>query len=166
MSKSKAEDILDTSMRILKTDSCNTLSGKPNITYHIGCTPDSKIFFQISSNTGGGFFSQERVSWDAIQQALKQWPKDTPITSLFLYPLFKGKSVNTPSFLLAALRNENLVQPLKGKKRCHELLDPKPFLVEINKLISSKTTQKKTTPAVSKKKTAKKKTTRKKKVST
>lgn len=155
------EQVEDTSMRILKTDSCNTLSGKPNITYHIGCTPDSKIYFQISSNSGGGFFSSEWVSWDAIQQALKQWPKDTPITSLFLYPLFKGKSVNTPSFLLAALKHLNLVQPLKGKKRCHELMNPKPFLIEINKLISSKTTPKKTLPAVSKKK----KTTRKKKAS-
>jgi len=162
----KAEDKLESSMRILKTDSCNTLSGSANkINFQIGCTPNSKIYIRIVTNTGGGFFSQEWISWEAIQQALKQCPKDVPITSLFLYPLFKGKSVNTPSFLLAALKHLNLVQPLKGKKRCHELMDPKPFLIEINKLISSKTTQKKTSPAVSKKKTAKKRTTRKKKAS-
>ena len=50
---------------------------------------------------------------------------------------------------MAALKHLNLVQPLKGKKRSHELLDPKPFLIEINKLISSKTTLKKTSPVVS-----------------
>ena len=151
----------ETPMRILKTDSCNTLSGKPNITYHIGCTPDSKIHFQISSNSGGGFFSSEWVSWDAIQQALKQWPKDTPITSLFLYPLFKGKSVNTPSFLLAALKHLNLVQPIKGKKRCHELLDFKPFNDEMKAMMSTKVAAN-----VAKKKAANKKSSASKKKTT
>ena len=167
MTKLKAEDILDTSMRILKTATCSTLSGEPNITYIIGCTPDSKIYFRVSSNTGGGFFSREWVSFEAIQQALKECPEGAPLTSIFLYPLFKGKSVNTPSFLLAALRHSKLVQPLKDKKRNHELLDPKPFLEHINKLITSKVTL--TKKKITKKKAATKTTPsvqRKKKVTT
>tara|TARA_R110002072_G_scaffold3149_7_gene23523 strand:+ start:12989 stop:13489 length:501 start_codon:yes stop_codon:yes gene_type:complete len=160
-------------IRILKTETCNTLSASAKITYNIGCTPDSKIYFRITNNTGGGFYSNEWVAWDAIQQTLKQCPKDVPITSLFLYPLFKGKSVNTPSFLLAALKHLKLVQPLKDKKRNHELLDFKPFNDEMKAMTSSKVamnvakkrtavkkaakkTVTKETPATRKKKTTKK----------
>ncbi len=149
-------------MRILKTDSCNTLSGSAKITYNIGCTTNSKIYFRIANNTGGGFYSFEWVAWDDIQKSLKQCPKDVPITSLFLYPLFKGKSVNTPSFLLAALKHLKLVQPLKDKKRNHELLDFKPFIAEMNKLIKSKVSQKKTSAVTTKKRTTKKKAVKKK----
>ena len=38
-----------------------------------------------------------------------------------LFRLFKGKSVNTPGYLLAVLRAEKLIQPLPGKTRVHEL---------------------------------------------
>ncbi len=146
-------------IRTLRTETCNTLSGSTKITYNISCTTDSKIYFRISNNTGGGFYSNEWVAWDAIQQALKQCPKDVPITSLFLYPLFKGKSVNTPSFLLAALKHLKLVQPLKDKKRNHELLDFKPFNEEMKAMMSSKVAM-----HVAKKKAANKKpsTTKKK----
>jgi hypothetical protein len=151
----------DTSMRILRTETCNTLSGSAKITYNIGCTSDSKIYFRITNNTGGGFYSNEWIAWDAIQQALKQCPKDVPITSLFLYPLFKGKSVNTPSFLLAALKHLKLVQPLKDKKRNHELLDFKPFNDEMKAMMSSKVAAN-----VAKKKAANKKPSSSKKKTT
>ena len=151
--------ITEPSLRILKTENCSTLSGKSKITYKIGATPDQKIYFCISSNTGGGFFSQEWVAWNDIQQALKEWPKDTPITSLFLYPLFNGKSVNTPSFLLAALKHQKLVQPIKDKQRCHELLDSKPFMDDIKKLMASKVA------VNASKKTTTKKAAKKKKIS-
>ena len=149
-------------IRVLKTDTCSTLSGKSKITYHIGCTPDSKIYIRISTNTGGGFFSQEWVSWNDILDALKKCPSGTPISSIFLYKLYKGKSVNTPSFLLAALKHLKLVQPIKDKKRCHELLDPKPFMDDVKKLMAAKVavnvTKKPTTKKAAKKQTSKKKT--------
>ena len=40
-----------------------------------------------------------------------------------LWPLFKGKSVNTPAFLLAVLKHEKVVVPVKGKQRIHQLAD-------------------------------------------
>jgi hypothetical protein len=127
------------SIRILKKANCPTLSGKSKLTYHIGCTTDSKIFLRIHANDGGGFFSQEWVAWKEIQQVLSKVPKD--------------KSVNTPAFLLVVLKHEKLIQTVKGKKRSHELTDPKAFLARMDKLMASSATSKATGTA---RKTAKK----------
>ena len=123
-------------VRIIKVASCKTLSGKSNLTYHLGAV-DKDIYFRVYSNDGGGFFSTEWVAMKDIDTALKKATKDNPITSIMLYRLFKGKSVNTPAFLLAALKHEQIVQPIKGKKRTHELMDVKGFLSKANKLIAS-----------------------------
>jgi hypothetical protein len=147
------------SIRILKKANCPTLSGKSKLTYHIGCTTDSEVYLRIHANDGGGFFSQEWVAWKDIQQVLSKAPKDQPITSIVLHRLFKGKSVNTPAFLLAVLKHEKLIQPMKGKKRSHELSDPKPFLTNMEKLMASGATPKATKTA---RKTTKKATVRKK----
>lgn len=153
------EDKLDASMRQLKTATCNTLTDTASLTYQIGCQPDNSIHLRITGNTGGGFYSNEWVSLDHALQALTEGP-EKELTAISLYPLFRGKSVNTPSFLMAVLKHLKLVQTIKGKKRHHDLLDPKPFLEQTKKLIST-STRKKTT----KKKTAvnqQKKTTKKK----
>lgn len=122
-------------MRILKIASCPTCSGKGTLTYHLGCSADNEIHFRVVANNGGGFFSPEWVSLNAIQQAFDTCQK--PITSFVLYPLFKGKSVNTPAFLLAVLNSEGLLQILEGKQRGYECINPNVFMAEVNKLISS-----------------------------
>jgi hypothetical protein len=147
------------SIRILKKANCPTLSGKSKLTYHIGRNAESEIFLRIHANDGGGFFSQEWVAWKDIQQVLSKAPKDQPITSIVLYRLFKGKSVNTPAFLLAVLKHEKLLQPMTGKKRSHELSDAKPFLAKVEKLMASSATPKATKTA---RKTTKKAPIRKK----
>jgi len=53
----KHEDNPD--MKVLKTDTCKTLSGKSTLTYQIGVDPDSVIHLRIAGNIGGGFFSDE-----------------------------------------------------------------------------------------------------------
>ena len=123
-------------VRIIKVASCKTLSGKSNLIYHLGAV-DKDIYFRVYSNDGGGFFSTEWIAMKDIDTALKKSTKDNPITSIMLYRLFKGKSVNTPAFLLAALKQELIVQSIKGKKRTHELMDVKGFLTKTNKLIAS-----------------------------
>jgi hypothetical protein len=65
---SKSEDNPD--MRVLKTATCKTLSGKSTLTYQIGCTPESIIHLRISKNSGGGFFSDEWIPFEAVQEAL------------------------------------------------------------------------------------------------
>ena len=132
--KSKPED---TSMRILKSSNCPTLSGKSKLTYHIGVDPDSVIHLRVYTNSGGGAFSREWVPLDGLRAALDRRLKGQHVTAFLLQPLFEGKSVNTPAFLLAALSQEKLVRVLPGKKREHEILDPSAFIAKVEKLIAS-----------------------------
>ena len=144
-------------IRVLKTDTCKSLSGKSKISYKVGCTTDNKIYFCVTGNTGGGFSSNEWVPLNAILQTFKKVPKDSPLTSVYLFPLFEGKSVNTPSFLMAVLLNESLIEPLPKKIRCHRLIESKPFLEEMKQLMSSKTVS----PAVARKRALAKKVSKK-----
>jgi len=133
----KSEDNPD--MKILKTATCPTLSGKSTLSYQIGLSPDSVVHLRISKNSGGGFFSDEWIEFDAVLDALQKLPKDTGISSYYLAHLFKGKSVNTPSFLLATLKHLKIVRALPKNKRHHELLDPMPFLDQVTQLMDSQT---------------------------
>ena len=144
----------DTSMRVLKTANCKTISGKSTLTYQVSVNQDDAIYIRITGNDGGGFHSSENVAFEDIQEALKDDREGAAITSIRLTPLFKGKSVNTPSFLLAALKHLKLVRPMQGKQRHHERLNPGPFLDQMEKLMSS-------SPAVKPKGTTKKATVRK-----
>jgi hypothetical protein len=157
MSKSE-----DTSMHVIKTVTCKTLSGKSTLTYQIGCNPDSTIHLRITKNSGGGFFSDEWVKYEDIQAVLKERSKDSPIMSHFISPLLKGKSSNTSGFIMAALSHLKLIRPLPKKKRLHELLDPKPFLETVEKLMSSDVKPKATAKKTVRKKATVKMRTKKK----
>ena len=146
-------------IKILKNDTCPSISGKSTLKYQIGADDDNAIVLRITGSSGGGFFSNEWIAFEKIQALLDAHPADKPITSILLYPLFRGKSVNTPSFLLAALVHEKVLMPMKGKQRCHEVGDMKVFAEKVKKLSSGKTAKKKA--AVKKKRVAKKKATAK-----
>jgi hypothetical protein len=113
-----------------------TLSEKSTLTYAIACDQQKTLHLQITANTGGGFFSQEWVPLTRIQQILKECAATKAITSICLWPLFRGQSVNTPAFLLAVLRAEKLVRPLPGRQRVHELCDPADFQTRMDKLVA------------------------------
>ena len=132
----KSTDALDDTMRVLATGTCDTLTGNSRLTYHIGVSPDSEIYIRVHGNTGGGFFSQEWISLQDILTALRERPAGKAITSILLNPLFRGKSVNTPGFLLAVLLKEKLVRSLQGKSRRHELADPSVFMDKVEKLLA------------------------------
>ena len=127
----------ETRIRLLRVGSCPSLSGKGNLTYHIGCTDKSEVQFRVYANTGGGFFNNDWISLSAIQQVFDKHPSSKPLTSHVLNPLYRGQSANTPGFLLAALKQEGLVQPVKDKLRCYERVDPKEFISEVKALIKS-----------------------------
>ena len=154
----KSEDNPD--MRVLKTSTCNTLSGKSKLTYHIGVSPDSVIHLRIFSNSSSGAFSREWIAFKDIQAALEKRLKGQHVTAFLLQPLFEGKSVNTPAFLLAALSQEKLVRVLKGKKREHEILDPSVFIAKVEKLIASGVDIKVNEPAKTVRSTTKKTATK------
>ena len=103
---------------ILKRGSCPTLSGKSTLRYEFALDPTKAVIVRVTGCSGGGFFSNEWVSLTGIRSALQ---KASPFTAILLFPLFHGKSVNTPGYLLAVLRAEKLIQPLPGKTRIHEL---------------------------------------------
>ena len=106
------------SVQVLKRGSCPTLSGKSTLHYELGLDAKQTALFRIITCTGGGFFSKEWVSLPSIHLALQ---KSKAVTAILLFSQFKGKSVNTPGYLLAVLRAEKLIQPLPGKTRLHEL---------------------------------------------
>lgn len=156
MNTSKVEIGADSTVRVLRTGTCKTVSGKSTLTYEIGATLDGDITVRVKANSGAGFFSPEWIALKAVRQILEKRPKGTTITSFLLQPLFKGKSVNTPAFLAAVLVQEKLLRPLANKQRHFELTDHTEFMAKVEKLMA--TPEK---PKASAKSTAKKTSTKK-----
>lgn len=127
-----------TDVRVLKSGTCPSLSGKSKLTYEIACGPKNDLYVRIAKNSGNGFFSVDWVAWERLQ-ALLDKNAGKPITCHTLSPMFNGLSVNTPGFLLAALKHEGLVQPHEEVARCYELADPAPFFREMKALLTAPT---------------------------
>ncbi|WP_295624062.1 hypothetical protein [uncultured Nitrosomonas sp.] len=127
----------ESDIRILKVATCPSLSGKSTLTYQIACNAESDIQFRIVANTGGGFFSKEWITLDTILEAFNERKGDKPIVSLLLYPLFQGKSLNTPAFLLAVLKQEGLVSPLEDNPKHYTQLPSDAFMAEVEKLMQT-----------------------------
>ena len=136
-------------VRIIKVGTCLSLSGKSNLSYHIGHaiadTEDSAtaveagscIMFRVNTNSSSGFFSREWVAMSKIQQELDKVPSGHGITSFTLFPIFTGRSQNSPGFLLAVLLNEGLVTHLPEKQRSYGRLPDAGFIAEMVKLIDA-----------------------------
>ncbi|MDP3005300.1 hypothetical protein [Methylotenera sp.] len=131
------QDTSQPSFKILKIGNCNTLSGKGTLAYQVGCNPTSEIFFRITANSGGGWFSADWISLKVIISAIGKANKS--FTSYALHTLFTGKSVNTPAFLFAALKQESLVAIDTDNPRCYVTVPPDTFMAEIKALIASGT---------------------------
>ena len=119
---------------ILKTSSCKALSGNGEIGYEFSLDNKKALHIRIKSNSGGGFFSDESIPISEIERVLFSQTDPSRLTSGALQPLFRGKSVNTPAFLMAALRNEGFVKPIGELKRFHQCIDAKSFKALIKKL--------------------------------
>jgi hypothetical protein len=141
----KAVTIINPEMHILKAASCPSLSGKSTLSYQVGygvngantSTTEPVIQLRVYANSGGGFFNKDWIALSTIQQLFEKCPSNKPITSFVLYPLFHGRSLNTPAFLLAVLKQEGFLQPIKDKQRNYERVDPTKFMAEIKSLIES-----------------------------
>ncbi len=122
-------------IRILKTGTCPSLSGKSKLTFEVGADTSSTIHLRITGNSGSGAFSNAWIALDRVGQLLE---KTAPITSHTLSPLFKGKSANSPGFLMAAMKHVGLVQPMVENPRCYSRLDGKAFFAEVQSLMGAK----------------------------
>jgi hypothetical protein len=134
-------------MKTIKQDTCPGLSGENILTYEVGLEHDKSIWLRLVKSSGGGYLSKEWVSIEAIASTLTQSP--LPFTSYVLHTHFAGKSINSPSFLMAVLKKEGLVVPDSIKRQafvCDDLdvaLDK--FLARMPK--SVKASKKKATKA-------------------
>ena len=132
-----ADAASDDAVRILRSSSCPSLSGKSTLTYNIGCNALSEVQFQVIANTGGGYWNADWVAQQSIQQVLNKQPNGKDITSATLRAIYPSKSVNSPGFLLAVLKDVGLVGTTATNPRCYELLDPTAFIAEVSALLES-----------------------------
>lgn len=102
---------------ILKAQTCPSLSGRSELTYHIGKSSDGAIFIRITQNSGTGLFNADWVSLDDIETLITGVPESKLLTSSALQPVYRGKSSNSPAFLFAALKAEALVATHETKDK-------------------------------------------------
>lgn len=121
-------------IRVLKLGKCDSFSGKSRLAYQLGSKTGNDSFIRIIGNSGTGFYSQEWVNFDEIENICI---KGKAITSWLLFPLFKCKSINTPAFLLAALYHEEVVQKGTKKKRTYEAAHPEYLRAEVKRLYAA-----------------------------
>ena len=127
----------DTLIRILKIGTCTSLSGRSELTYHLGCNAESEINFRVVQNSGNGQFNANWVSLSVIEKLLTQHPADKPMTSRVLLPVFRSKSSNSPAFLFVSLKAEGLVKAGTEKDSGYLLGDIEGFKQAMSALIAA-----------------------------
>ena len=118
-------------VRVLKTATCASTSGKSKLTYEVGCTPDSELHVRITANTGSGAISKNWVAFRAIREVLNGAPPGE-LTSGHMQKACAGQSANNAGFLLAVLMSEGLVRSSTSKRRAYECADDAAFDAAIN----------------------------------
>ena len=121
-------------IRVLKIGKCDSFSGKSRLSYQLGSKTGNDAYIRIISNSGTGFFSNEWVSLDGIENICM---KGKAVIPWLLMPLFSCKSVNTPAFLMAALHQEEVVQKGTKKKRTYEAAHPEYLRAEVKRLYAA-----------------------------
>ena len=130
----KAEPII----RVIKSATCPSLSGKSKLTYEIGATESNELQLRIVANSGAGSFRQEWVELRAIGTALEKAPRSETVTSDCLMPLFRRESANMPSFVFAALLHAGCVIRSVREKRRYERVEPDAFDAAVKALMEGK----------------------------
>jgi hypothetical protein len=118
-------------IKILKTGSCQSLSGKSTLTYQIGRKDGKDVHLSLTGNTGKGVFNKDWIELEQIYSLLSSQTK--PITSGSLLGLFEGKNSNSAGFILAVLLKEGLLKVSSDNQRNYERIDQK----EYQKIIQS-----------------------------
>jgi hypothetical protein len=121
--------------RVVKIAVCPSLSGRTDITYHIGCRDKDDVCFRIWGTSGKGVFSKEWVCASDIHKVLGQ---HKALNATTLLPVFKvGRSVNTTGFLLAVLKSEQLVAQSSEEAHKYVRVQSEQFVAEMDALIKS-----------------------------
>ncbi len=135
----KKEAVPVVQIRVLTINTCSSLSGRSELTYHVGCNADGDIHFRVAANTGSGQFNADWVALSLLEMLLSAKAKDKPLTSGVLRSVFKHRSSNSPAFLFAALKAESLVLPSEAKDSGYALGDIEAFKRAMTALVASDT---------------------------
>ena len=119
-------------MRVLKTDTCLSLSERSMLTYEIGVNQEQHLHLRITANSSRGYYSAAWVAYSAIEPLLMQ--ADT-LSAATLSGLFKGGSVNTPGFLMAVLKHLGVIHAVAEKKHAHQYDDAGDFKNAVHALV-------------------------------
>ena len=133
----KKEVVLAVPMRVLKIETCPSLSGRSELTYHVGCNAEGDIHLRVVQNSGAGQFNADWISLSMVEQLLSEHPKDKPLSSAVLHPVFRNKSSNSQSFAFAVLLAEGLVKAGAEKGSGYLLADIEGFKKAVAALASS-----------------------------
>jgi hypothetical protein len=123
-------------IRTLKTASCASLSDRSTLTYKIGFNPEGVIQFRVCGNTGSGFYNDEWVSLQDVQDVVDGVPDGIAITSSTFRSIYAGKSNNSSGFLLAVMKHLGLATSHTGSQRGYVFLDTVDFIAEMGVLIA------------------------------
>lgn len=134
-------------IKLLKIGECPSLSGRSNLTYHIGCRSDllgksgdefnEAVSFRIHANSGSGLFSDQWVAVSALETVFDKETSKDAVTSSSLNSVFAGRSVNTAGFILAVLKAEGLVVHMEDKRRYYQCTSTDQFFAAMKILADS-----------------------------
>lgn len=137
----------NTEMKVLKTGTCPSLSGRSTLAYHIGCRHDlidegdpefsQGISFRIHANSGSGLFSDQWVPVSALKTVFDKENSKEAVTSSSLNSVFAGRSVNSAGFVLAVLKAEGLVVHMEDKRRYYQCASSDQFFAEMRILANT-----------------------------
>ena len=120
-------------MRILRVATCGSLSGRSELTYHVGSDEHNALHFRLWANSGGGMFSD---TWFSMKDVSEHLSIPDGFTSRALQPLWDSTSKNNAGFTLAILMGEGLIERSASKPGTYTTANPAPFLQRINALIA------------------------------
>ncbi|MFZ2972567.1 MAG: hypothetical protein WA049_07990 [Ferribacterium limneticum] len=135
----KKSAVPEAAIRIVKLNTCSTLSGRSTLTYQVGCNAEAEGHIRVTQNSGGGQFNADWIPLAVIEKLLLAHPNDKPMTSRVLLPVFRSKSANSPAFVFAALKAEGLVKVGVEKDSGYLLGDIEAFKQAASALIAAGT---------------------------
>ena len=135
---------LDTLIRVLKQDSCPSLTARSTLGYELGLKDESELYLRLVSNTGSGFFSKEWIACSVIEQLITG---ASELTSTSFKTLFPNNSVNTGGFVMAVVKALGLIQTNVLNTRWHEQVAEASFeQVTIEAMVFAEETEKPASP--------------------
>lgn len=105
--------------RLIKTERARK-TGEGSITYAVLKDADSHgVYFTLLASDAAGQFSNELVSFDKIQQCLTKVDPRKPIAAKIFAAAFVGRSSNNFGFLVAAMRQEQILAATVDASHLH-----------------------------------------------